>query len=72
MADIEEYRGTFAMVDADGDGYISAAELRNLMRALGREITHARSVEVVVDADGNADGKLSLAEFADFMTKYGA
>ncbi|WP_281275938.1 EF-hand domain-containing protein [Thermomonospora umbrina] len=63
----DEYAATFRMVDLDGDGHISLAELKSLMRALGREIGHARAVEVMVQADGSRDGKLSLAEFAAFM-----
>jgi Ca2+-binding EF-hand superfamily protein len=67
MSDPEEYRATFEMVDADGDGYISTAELKNVMKALGREITDTRAVEVVVDADRNRDGRISLEEFAELM-----
>jgi Ca2+-binding EF-hand superfamily protein len=37
------------------------------MSALGQQITDARSVEVVVQADRSRDGKLSLEEFAEFM-----
>jgi calmodulin len=70
MADIEQYRATFELVDVDGDGFLSAAEFRNLMRALGQEISHARSVEVVVAADRNGDGKISLPEFAEFMASH--
>lgn len=72
MADVEQYRATFEMVDVDGDGYVSAAEFQNLMRALGQEISHARSVEIVVAADRNGDGKISLEEFAAFMAGNGA
>lgn len=67
MADPSEYRATFEMVDLNGDGFISLEELKNLMRALGQEITHARAVEVMVQADGSRDGKLSLEEFTEFM-----
>ncbi|WP_285693843.1 EF-hand domain-containing protein [Actinomadura sp. NBRC 104412] len=71
MSDPEEYRATFEMVDADGDGYISTAELKNVMRALGREITETRAVEVMVDADRNRDGRISLEEFAELMAAAG-
>jgi Ca2+-binding EF-hand superfamily protein len=67
MGDTESYRATFEMVDVDGDGYISTAELKNVMRALGREITETRAVEVMVDADANRDGRISLEEFAALM-----
>ncbi|MBW8487705.1 EF-hand domain-containing protein [Actinomadura parmotrematis] len=70
MTDPEQYRATFDLVDVDGDGFISPAELKNLMRALGQEITDTRAVEIVVEADANGDGKISLEEFADLMTRH--
>jgi Ca2+-binding EF-hand superfamily protein len=67
MADVNDYRATFELVDVDGDGYISADELKNLMSKLGQDITATRAVEVVVAADANGDGKISLAEFTALM-----
>ncbi|MDL4776955.1 MULTISPECIES: EF-hand domain-containing protein [Thermomonosporaceae] len=72
MADVSEYKATFELLDADGDGYLSTAELKNLMRALGQEITDTRAVEVVVAADQNHDGKVSLEEFAALMARFPA
>ncbi|WP_018656377.1 EF-hand domain-containing protein [Actinomadura flavalba] len=72
MADPEQYRATFELVDADGDGQISPAELKNLMSALGQEISDTRAVEVVVQADADRDGKISLPEFAALMESYRA
>ncbi|MEV3924680.1 EF-hand domain-containing protein [Actinomadura coerulea] len=67
MADVNDYRATFELVDVDGDGYISTAELKNLMTRLGQDITETRAVEVVVAADANRDGKISLEEFTALM-----
>ncbi|MEU8803458.1 EF-hand domain-containing protein [Spirillospora sp. NPDC048819] len=69
MADVNDYRATFELVDADGDGYISTDELKNLMAALGEEVTGTRAVEVVVAADANRDGKISLEEFTALMER---
>lgn len=69
MVDVNEYRATFELVDVDGDGYISTAELKNLMSRLGQGITETRAVEVVVAADANHDGKISLEEFAALMER---
>ncbi|RFS83901.1 EF-hand domain-containing protein [Actinomadura spongiicola] len=69
MANVDEYRATFELVDVDGDGYISTAELKNLMSRLGQDITDTRAVEVVVAADANGDGKISLPEFAALMER---
>ncbi|GAA1863720.1 EF-hand domain-containing protein [Actinomadura bangladeshensis] len=67
MANADDYRATFELVDVDGDGYISTAELKNLMSKLGHDITSTRAVEVVVAADANGDGKISLEEFTALM-----
>ncbi|MER7545638.1 EF-hand domain-containing protein [Spirillospora sp. NPDC127506] len=69
MADVNDYRATFELVDVDGDGYISTAELKNLMSRLGQDITDTRAVEVVVAADANRDGKISLEEFTSLMER---
>ncbi|MFI0408985.1 EF-hand domain-containing protein [Actinomadura sp. 3N508] len=69
MADVNDYRATFELVDVDGDGYISTAELKNLMSKLGQDITGTRAVEVVVAADANGDGKISLEEFTALMER---
>lgn len=67
MADTREYADSFALIDANGDGLISATELVRLMHALGDEVTAdaaARAVELM-DADG--DGLISLDEFAGYL-----
>ncbi len=64
-----EYKATFDMIDADGDGYIDVDELRNLMRALGQEGGTSRVVEVMVSADLSHDGKINLAEFTALMQR---
>ena len=69
MADVNDYRATFELVDADGDGYISTDELKNLMAALGEDVTGTRAVEVVVAADADRNGKISLEEFAALMER---
>ncbi|MCP9947766.1 MULTISPECIES: EF-hand domain-containing protein [Actinomadura] len=69
MADVDEYRATFELVDVDGDGYISTDELKNLMTRLGQDVTDTRAVEVVVAADANRDGRISLEEFAELMER---
>ena len=67
MTDTRQYADSFALIDANGDGLISATELVRLMQALGDEVTDdaaAQSVELM-DADG--DGLISLAEFAGYL-----
>ncbi|WP_433338607.1 EF-hand domain-containing protein [Spirillospora sp. CA-294931] len=70
MAGVEEYRATFEMVDVNGDGFISPEELKGLMRTLGEDVSDTRIVEIVVEADLNHDGKISLEEFAAMMERH--
>ncbi|MGH9212903.1 MAG: EF-hand domain-containing protein [Acidimicrobiales bacterium] len=72
MADAADYAASFDMVDGDGDGYISAAELQRLMQVLGDDITAERAAEMIRRADSNGDGLISLDEFAAFMRRGGA
>jgi Ca2+-binding EF-hand superfamily protein len=68
VADTSEYAATFELLDADGDGRISAAELKNLMTALGEEITDEAAVQGVQVVDDYGDGLISLEEFASWMS----
>ncbi|MEE2039094.1 EF-hand domain-containing protein [Nocardiopsis sp. CT-R113] len=64
-----EYAATFALVDTDGDGLISAQELASLMRNLGDECTDEQAAEVVRSMDGDGDSRISLEEFAGYMAQ---
>jgi len=68
VADTSEYAATFELLDADGDGRISAAELKNLMNALGEDITDEAAVQGVQVVDDDGDGLISLDEFASWLS----
>ncbi|GAB6897764.1 EF-hand domain-containing protein [Kineosporia succinea] len=67
MTENVDYKATFDLIDADGDGLITAVELKNLMTALGSEVSDemAQHAVTVIDADG--DGLVSLPELADYL-----
>jgi Ca2+-binding EF-hand superfamily protein len=69
MADASAYAATFEIVDTNKDGNISAAELKQLMKALGEEITEETAGEVVQKMDSDGDGEISLQEFSDYMSR---
>jgi len=64
----DEYAPTFALVDADQDGYISLDEFTHLMELLGGDRATEQAVESMfgqMDSDG--DGKVDLAELSTFL-----
>lgn len=68
MADTADYAATFALVDIDGDGLICAQELASLMRNLGDQTTDEQAAEVVRAMDSDGDERISLEEFARYMS----
>jgi Ca2+-binding EF-hand superfamily protein len=68
VADTSEYETTFALIDADGDGLISAAELQKLMEALGAQVSDDAAQHAVTVLDTNGDGLVSLPELAAYLS----
>ena len=60
----EEIRQAFKVFDKDGNGYISAAELRHVMATLGEKLTDYEVDQMIREADVDGDGQLSYEEFA--------
>jgi Ca2+-binding EF-hand superfamily protein len=67
VTDTSQYADSFALLDADGDGLLSAAELVRLMHALGDEVTDEAAAQAVQLMDADGDGLISLPEFAGFL-----
>jgi Ca2+-binding EF-hand superfamily protein len=67
MADTEKYATTFQIVDADGDGQITAEEFQRLMDMRGDKITLEQAAAFVAKYDGDGDGRISLDEFAEML-----
>ena len=55
----EEIREAFKVFDKDGNGYISAAELRHVMTNLGEKLSEAEVSEMIREADVDGDGQVS-------------
>ncbi|KFP30459.1 Calmodulin, striated muscle [Colius striatus] len=63
----EGIREAFRVFDKDGNGYISAAELRHVMTKLGEKLTDEEVDEMIKEADSNNDGQVNYEEFVRMM-----
>ncbi|XP_070538780.1 calmodulin [Ptychodera flava] len=64
----EELREAFRVFDKDGDGFISADELRHVMRNLGEQLTDDEIEEMIREADADGDGQVNYEEFVTMMS----
>ncbi|OWF39529.1 calmodulin-like [Mizuhopecten yessoensis] len=55
---------SFKMFDKNGDGYITAKELKAILSAAGGDCVDEEVNELMLEADVNKDGKISYEEFA--------
>lgn len=55
------------MFDKDGDGYITAVELKLVMKQLGEELSQEQLSDMMREADGNGDGRIDFNEFCKMM-----
>ena len=55
----EEIREAFRVFDKDGNGFISAAELRHVMTNLGEKLTDEEVDEMIREADIDGDGEIN-------------
>ncbi|WP_017622491.1 EF-hand domain-containing protein [Nocardiopsis chromatogenes] len=69
MSETSEYAATFELVDADGDGRISADELVSLMDRLGGKVTRERAEALISAMDADGDGLITLEEYTRFMNE---
>ncbi|MEU5090740.1 EF-hand domain-containing protein [Streptomyces sp. NPDC021356] len=70
MADIDEAREQFKRIDADGDGYITAAEFRSALAQGGDwNVTDTVAEAIIKQRDLDGDKVLSFDEFWAYLNK---
>ncbi|WP_053662904.1 EF-hand domain-containing protein [Streptomyces sp. MMG1121] len=70
MADIEEARKQFQRIDADGDGFITAAEFKSALAQAGDwNVTETVAAAIIKQRDLNGDQVLSFDEFWAYLSK---
>merc|ERR1719210_601742 len=67
-----DIREAFRVFDRNGDGYISAEELSQVMSTLGENLTQEEIDEMIREADLDGDGRVSYEEFATMMSHKGS
>ena len=66
----EEIREAFRVFDKDGNGFISAAELRHVMTNLGEKLTDEEVDEMIREADIDGDGQVNYeGNFSRFIVQ---
>ena len=56
-----------AFFDKDGNGFISAAELGQVVASLGEKITEEEVDKMIQEADTDGDGQVNYEEFVRIM-----
>ncbi|MDF3302420.1 EF-hand domain-containing protein [Streptomyces tropicalis] len=70
MADIEAARKEFQRIDADGDGFITAAEFKSALAQGGDwNVTDTVAEAIIRTRDLNGDQVLSFDEFWAYLNK---
>lgn len=58
-----EIAEAFKVFDRNGDGKISAAELRHVLTSIGEKLSDADVDQMIREADTNNDGEIDIQEF---------
>ncbi|KDQ10734.1 hypothetical protein BOTBODRAFT_190368 [Botryobasidium botryosum FD-172 SS1] len=64
----QEVEDAFKLFDKDGDGQISAQELKGIMLSLGQKLSDKEIEEMLDEADISGSGYISYEEFKQMMS----
>lgn len=64
----EEIREAFGVFDKDGNGCISASELKHVLMTMGEKLTQDEVEIMIREADIDGDGQIHYEQFVEMMT----
>ena len=62
-----EIRAVFNQFDKDRSGYITAAELKEVLSKMGRSYSKSEVENMIRTVDRDGNGKISIEEFAQLL-----
>jgi calmodulin len=62
-----DLRRAFVMLDADGDGYLTAHELRAAISDTRADLSEDEVQQILQASDANGDGRISFEEFRNHL-----
>ena len=62
-----ELRDAFNLFDKNGDGFISAEELKSVMKSVGENMGDTEVEQMIKEADLDGDGKINYTEFVRML-----
>ncbi|RKP28621.1 calmodulin [Metschnikowia bicuspidata] len=62
-----EIAEAFKVFDRNGDGRISAAELRHVLTSIGEKLSDEDVDQMIREADTNNDGEIDIQEFTQLL-----
>ncbi|KAL3671482.1 hypothetical protein V7S43_003404 [Phytophthora oleae] len=66
---MDMFKETFALFDKDESGCIDRKELKDMLLALGQQLSSSEIDEIMRQADVDGDGKISFTEFVSMMNQ---
>ena len=65
----QDMRRAFAIFDQDGNGSISASELKTVLDRIGIQMTDSEIANTIQEADTDGDGEVDYNEFVNVVTR---
>lgn len=63
----KEIQDAFSYFDKNGDGFVTAVEIRQVMSELGRDISEEQAEQMIADVDKEGSGRVTYQRFKSMM-----